>query len=85
MQKKEEILDVIRKYLQEEIDPDMEVTRETNIVNDLNLDSLDYIALIDMLENTYELTVEEENFHNKPHQIGDIVDLIEQEISNQAS
>ena len=58
-----------------EVDPE-KITRDTDIMNDLGADSLDFVELIMMLEDEYGVNVTDESIYEHKT-VGDIADFIE--------
>ena len=71
------VFDKIKATLvaQFEVDPDR-ITRDTDIMNDLGADSLDFVELIMMLEDEYGVNVTDESIYEHKT-VGDIADFIE--------
>ena len=55
---------------------DIEITRETKIIEDLGADSLDAVELIMTLEDEFGVTVSDEVAQNFKT-VGDIIDFLE--------
>ena len=56
-----------------------EITMETNLVNDLNADSLDFVDLIMSLEDEFSVEFNEEDADSFKT-VGDVVNYIEENI-----
>jgi len=71
------VFDKIKATLvnQFEVDPE-KITRDTDIMNDLGADSLDFVELIMELENEYGVNVTDESIYEHKT-VGDIADFIE--------
>ena len=54
-----------------------EVTRETNIIEDLGADSLDIVDMLMMLEEQYNLSIPDD-IAQEMKTVGDVVDYIEE-------
>lgn len=70
----EQVKEIIIEHLQ--VAPD-QVTMEANVKDDLEADSLDVVELIMRFEDTFDLTIPDEDAE-KITTIGDIVNYIEQ-------
>lgn len=76
----EEIFEKVANYLVEESETDLElkeITRDTNLREDLDLDSLQSLSMVLDLEEEYGISIEEEEIP-KLKTVGEVVDLIEQ-------
>ena len=71
------VFDKIKATLvaQFEVAPE-KITRDTDIMNDLGADSLDFVELIMMLEDEYGINVTDESIYEHKT-VGDIADFIE--------
>ena len=71
------IFDAVRDSLAEqfEIDPS-EITMDTNLIDDIGADSLDVVELIMSLEDTYGITISDEEAANLVT-VRKIVDFLE--------
>ena len=71
------VFETVRDALaqQFEIDPS-EITRETNLIDDIGADSLDVVELIMTLEDTYGITISDDEAANLTT-VGKICDYIE--------
>ena len=71
------VFDKIKAALvaQFEVAPE-KITRDTDIMNDLGADSLDFVELIMMLEDEYGISVTDESIYEHKT-VGDIADFIE--------
>jgi len=69
----EQIVDIISKQLRAEAD---EISYNTNIMEDLGADSLDVVELLMALEETFGVTVPDEDVPNLKT-VKDIVDYVE--------
>ena len=69
----EQIIDIISKQLKKEAG---EITPDTNIMEDLNADSLDVVELLMAIEETFGVTVPDEDVQSLKT-VGDILDYVE--------
>ena len=71
------VFEKVKKALSEqlEVDPGT-ITRETDIIGDLGVDSLDMVELIMSLEDEFGLAVTDESAYEYKT-VGDIVDFLE--------
>ena len=69
----EQIIDIISKQLKAEAE---EITPDTNIMEDLNADSLDVVELLMAIEETFGVTVPDEDVQGLKT-VKDIVDYVE--------
>lgn len=71
------MLKKIAQIIKREMDlKDIEITRETKIIEDLGADSLDAVELIMTLEDEFGVTVSDEVAQNFKT-VGDIIDFLE--------
>lgn len=71
------ILEKIKDIMEEELGKDRnEVTLESDIINDLGLDSLDIVTLIMAVEDEYGFTADDDEIVNLKT-VGDVVKYIE--------
>lgn len=71
------MLEKISQIIKREMDlKDIEITRETKIIEDLGADSLDAVELIMTLEDEFGVTVSDEVAQNFKT-VGDIIDFLE--------
>lgn len=76
---REEILNSLTEVLRELIGDDgCEVSEEMNLVDDLDLDSLEVMELVMQIEDTFSITVAEDKM-TEFALVKDVVDYIEQE------
>ena len=67
----------IRSLISERFDVDEDkITRETNIVDDLGVDSLDIAELLLTLEDEFDISIPEEDIANLKT-VGDLVDFMD--------
>lgn len=70
-----EILFLIKNYIKETKNLDLDVKLESLLIDDLNLDSLDMVEIGYSLETKYSLNISEDFlFENKFKSIKDIID-----------
>ena len=71
------VFEKIREALsaQFEVDPE-QITRDTDVMNDLGADSLDLVELIMTLEDEYGITVTDESVYEHKT-VGEIADFID--------
>ncbi len=71
------IFDSVRDTLAEQFETDpSEITMDTNLIDDLGADSLDVVELIMSLEDTYGITISDEDAANLVT-VRKIVDFLE--------
>jgi len=76
------IFEKIRSLLAEQMDVEKEqITLETNIVDDLNADSLDVVELMTAMEEEFGIVIADERVHNL-RTIGEITEFIEEVLEN---
>lgn len=73
------IFEKICDLLQEVLGIDDEITMETNLVTDLNLDSLDMVELVMAAEDEFGFSVEDESMEDI-ETVADIVEFIKDRI-----
>ena len=74
--KKEELFEEVKKILTEKFEiEESKITLDSNIVTDLDLDSIDIIDLIVTLNNMLKLNVSAADFKNK-RTLSEILDVI---------
>ena len=67
----------VREMLSEQMDIDLEmITPDTDIAEDLGLDSLDVVELLTTIETEYSIVIEQDSIKDV-HTVGDVVDVIE--------
>jgi len=69
----EQIIDIISKQLKADADS---ITADTNIMEDLNADSLDVVELLMAIEETFGVSVPDEDVSGLKT-VGDIADYVE--------
>ena len=69
----EQLTDIISKQLKTEAD---RITPDTNIIEDLNADSLDVVELLMAIDDTFGVTVPDEDVQSLKT-VKDIVDYVE--------
>lgn len=73
---KDEIIEIIANIAEV---PSKKITLETNLVNDLDLGSLDLVTLVAEFEDKYNMTVEDKDIKNL-QTVKDIVEYIEKNV-----
>lgn len=58
MDRIEKIIDIIRKEGELTIDKNLEITGDTDIVGELNFDSLDMVMIVGEIEGNFGITIE---------------------------
>lgn len=58
MDRIEKIIDIIRKEGELTIDKNLEITGDTDIVGELNFDSLDMVMIVGEIEENFGITIE---------------------------
>ncbi len=53
----EKIIEIVRNELDVFITPDTEITADTNLMRDLHVDSLDLVVIIDSIEETFGIKI----------------------------
>ena len=82
MHTKEEIFNTIKDILVKDFGCDAtKVKTESNLVEDLDLDSIDAVDLIVKLQSKINQKVDPEDFR-QIHTIGDVVDAVEKIVNN---
>ncbi|MFZ5968078.1 MAG: acyl carrier protein [Bacillota bacterium] len=59
------------------LDDDVEITKETSLMNDLEADSLDAVEIIMAIEDEFDVEIPDEDAENFKN-IGDIVKYVEE-------
>jgi acyl carrier protein len=78
---REEVLKLVREHLAEELEVDIgEIREETRFKEDLDADSLDLYELVMELEDTYGISVSEQQAA-KISTVGDAVEFVVQHAS----
>jgi acyl carrier protein len=70
----EKVMDIVSEQLSV---PREEVTRESSFVDDLKADSLDVVELVMRFEDTFNVTIPDEDYE-KIRTVGDAIAYIEQ-------
>ncbi len=73
MATEEKVMDIVSEQLSV---PREEITRESSFVDDLKADSLDVVELVMRFEDTFGVTIPDEDYE-KIRTVGDAVDYIE--------
>lgn len=82
------ILDLIKDSLPGELNPDIKLTPDMHLKNDLNFDSLDIVEIFTYIEDYYysihniRFLVNEETI-GEPQTVGDIIQIVNETISKQ--
>ncbi len=81
------ILELIKDSQHYELDPDVKLTPDMNLKNDLNFDSLDIVEIFIYIEDYYNIhgirfQVNEETIE-EPQTVGDIIQIVNEAISKQ--
>ncbi|MCP4710834.1 MAG: acyl carrier protein [Planctomycetes bacterium] len=77
---KNEIESKLKKIIAEQFDVETsEISRDTSFVNDLNADSLDVVEISMEFEDTFEISIPDEQV-DKIRTVGDAADYIEQQL-----
>jgi len=69
----DKVMDIVSEQLSV---PRDEITRESSFVDDLKADSLDVVELVMRFEDTFSVTIPDEDYE-KIRTVGDAVDYIE--------
>lgn len=70
------MLDLVRKALLEYVDvPSEVITEETDFINDLHMNSYDFVSLIGQLEETLCLEIDDNDLRGL-HTVGDVVNYL---------
>lgn len=64
MNNTEKIIEIIRREMGEFIDSDAEITAETNLIRDLHVDSLDLVAIVDTIEEEFDIKIKNDDMSN---------------------
>jgi len=73
---RDEVLNLIRAHLADELSADpASITEQTHFREDLSADSLDLYSLVQELEDTYGLTMSDEEA-SRIHTVGQAVDFV---------
>ena len=70
--------DAVMSYINNNVSPSCDVTLDTKIYDDLNLDSLDVIEMGMVLEETLGITIDDGNLIKNAKTIGELVDMIKE-------
>lgn len=71
----DKIIEILKDVLR--LDKDTEITRETNILMDLDGDSLDVIETVIDIEEEFDCEIKEDDL-TKVQTVGDLIDLVEE-------
>jgi len=67
--------DIIIELIIGSIDKDYEIRADTNLRSDLDIDSFDFLMIINALEDEFDITIDEDDFA-KVNNVNDIVELL---------
>lgn len=70
----DKIIEILKDVLR--LDDDIEITRETNILMDLDGDSLDVIETVIDIEEEFDCNIKEEDLESVIT-VGDLIDLVQ--------
>lgn len=70
----DKIIEILKDVLR--LDDDLEITRETNILMDLDGDSLDVIETVIDIEEEFDCNIKEEDLESVVT-VGDLIDLVQ--------
>jgi len=70
----DKIIEILKDVLR--LDDDIEITRETNILMDLDGDSLDVIETVIDIEEEFDCNIKEEDLESVVT-VGDLIDLVQ--------
>ena len=75
-----EIFNIVEKILKSEclVDSSLEISKQSKLVDDLFLDSINQLTLLSSLENHFQMVIEDT--FDPPQTVGDIVGLIKKSI-----
>jgi acyl carrier protein len=81
--KSEELFEKIVKIIRmvKEVEEDVIIDEETVLISDLGIDSLGRFLLVDELEETFEIEIQDDEMFGI-HTVGDIVTKIENKLEN---
>ncbi len=71
----EELLEVIREAMTED---DVEITEESEFVDDLGLSSMEFFNLISLIEERFHIKFSDREIQNLEN-VGDVVELLEEQ------
>lgn len=78
----DKIVDMVAEYLSESLDMEKEtITAETNIQEDLDIDSIDLVDLIMAIESEYSIEIPDEDFEDLKT-VGDVAEYIRNHTDN---
>lgn len=81
MRDRQEIADKVRQFLEQVAGPDNQITPETNIAEELSLDSVKVLDLLMELEDEFDISVPL-NLMVDVQTVNDLVNLIEKSITD---
>ncbi|MDD0852928.1 phosphopantetheine-binding protein [Halobacteriovorax sp. GB3] len=75
-----EIFNIVEKILKNEclVDSSLEISKQSKLIDDLFLDSINQLTLLSSLENHFQMVIEDT--FDPPQTVGDIVSLIKKSI-----
>lgn len=74
------IFEVVQLIIAEQLDAELEeITLDTNLMNDLGADSLDKLEIIDKIEGTFHIEVDDDNL-DEVNIVKDIVTIIRNKV-----
>lgn len=74
------IFEVVQLIIAEQLDAELEeITLDTNLMNDLGADSLDKVEIIDKIEGTFHIEVDDDNL-DEVNIVKDIVTIIRNKV-----
>lgn len=71
----EELLEVIREAMTED---DVEITKESEFVDDLGLSSMEFFNLISLIEERFHIKFSDREIQNLEN-VGDVAELLEEQ------
>jgi len=67
--------DIIIELIIGSIDKDYEIRTDTNLRSDVDIDSFDFLMIINALEDEFDITIDEDDFA-KVNNVNDIAELL---------
>lgn len=78
----DKIVDMVAEYLSDSLDMEKEtITAETNIQEDLDIDSIDLVDLIMAIESEYSIEIPDEDFEDLKT-VGDVAEYIRNHVDD---
>ena len=71
----EKILELLKDMIKNKFKIGEEVRLNSHLKNDLNLDSIQFMEIINELEETFNLEISDEDLENPPETIEDMIQL----------